>query len=81
MDDEAQKHGQQLADRIITQARRYGLKPRDMAIMFMRDVETHTKAMAVHGASPEEISLWAKAVSEGCRRRIDQEVQRQAVGC
>jgi predicted transcriptional regulator len=67
---DAEAYGRKLTERIIAQARRYGLEPREMAIMFTQDVQNRTKTMQAEGVSPQEIAAWAKAVGSGCKLRI-----------
>jgi hypothetical protein len=70
---DGEAYGRDLAERIIVQARRYGLGSRDMAVMFVQDVDRRVLTMQANGVSAEEIAQWSRGVTIGCRLRIDEE--------
>lgn len=71
---DGEAYGRELAQRIISQARRYGLNSRDMAIMFIGHVDRHARELKVQCLSADELTRWSRSVTAGCRRRIDEEV-------
>lgn len=74
---DGEAYGHLLAERIIDQARQYGLGSRDMAIMFVHGVDREALMMKAQGISADAVAKWSRRAAIGCRLRISEEGERQ----
>ena len=72
---DGEAYGRNLADLIIAQARRLELASRDMAILFVQDVDRQVQTMQAEGFSADDIAGWTRGVTIGCRLRIEEEAR------
>ncbi|HWE22249.1 MAG TPA: hypothetical protein VG758_34580 [Hyphomicrobiaceae bacterium] len=71
--DHPEEHGRELAERLIAQATRYRLEPKDVGIMFEEDMSRHSRVMEAEGRSAEEIAAWVEAARRACMSRVQEE--------
>ena len=70
------EHGRELAERIISQATRYGLASGDVTVIISSHMEREQRALEAEGLTPEEISDWIEAAHCACRSRVEEERRR-----